>query len=206
MRIKLFLYLFVAVLIAGTAAQASNMGFKITIPLDDSGTLKQNWFSLPYNVSYALAGDIRNDIAACDRVYRWVAATDTFEYWTGRSGTNFSIDATQAYMVTVTGPENWVVVGSHDPAGVANIEIGGSLNQNWISVPYHTTATDAGTLRTELLNDSVDVDRVYRWVAATDTFEYWTGRSGTNFGLVPGMGYMITVLETAGQTWTPEHY
>jgi hypothetical protein len=206
---KCFFYLFIAVLIAGTAAQASNMGFKVTIALDDTGSLSQNWFSLPYNVSYADAAAVKADITACYRVYRWNPGTDDYTYYeTSRSGTNFAIDATKAYMVIVTAAENWVVVGSHDPAGVVNLDYSGSLSQNWISVPYHSTAADAATLKTEMIGDGAQVYRVYRWNSGTDDYTYYeTSRSGTNFSITPGMGVMVIIENTSGTvTWTPEHY
>jgi hypothetical protein len=210
---KCFLYLFVAVLIAGTAAQASNMGFKVTINLDDTGTLKQNWFSLPYNTSYTDADSVKADINAtgtyCDRVYMWNPDTDTYTWYSStRSGTNFTIDETKAYMVTALASYGWVVVGSHDPAGVVNFDYSGTLKQNWISVPYHTTAADADALKTEMVGDGVGVDRVYKWNADLDTYTWYSStRSGTNFTIDPGMGVMVTITNTSGTvTWTPEHY
>jgi hypothetical protein len=210
---KCFLYLFVAVLIAGTAAQASNMGFKLTINLDDSGALNQNWFSLPYNTSYTDADSIKADInlagSICDRVYTWNSDTDDYTWYSSsRSGTNFTIDETKAYMVTVLAPHGWVVVGSHDPAAQVNFDYSGALNQNWFSVPYHTTVADAAALKTEMIGDGVQVDRVYKWNADTDTYTWYSSsRSGTNFAITPGMGAMVTITNTSGTViWTPEHY
>jgi hypothetical protein len=210
---KLFFYLFAAVLIFGTAVQASNMGFKVTIPLDDSGSVDQVWFCLPYNVSYVNASDIRDDIntgagsAICSRVYRWNPATDDFTYYARIGGTDFAIDATKSYMVTITGAYNWVVVGSHDPAGQVEIDVSGSVDQNWISVPYHNTAGLASALRTEMIADGITVSRVYKWNPATDDFTYYARIGGTDFTLTPGLGIMVTTTDPAGPLyWTPEHY
>ncbi|MBN2384528.1 hypothetical protein JXQ70_16765 [bacterium] len=204
---KKHLLLIAAFLLIGTVAFASNMGFKVSIHCGD-GSAMQTWFSLPYNVSYSLASAIRTDIinggGTCNAVYRWDSANDTLVYYV-RGGTDFSIDPTQAYMVVTTSTFDWVVVGSHDPAGVVTVDVSGTANQTWISVPYHATSTTASALRTEMIADGVNVNSVYKWDAANDTLVYYV-RGGTDFNITPGMGIMVVCAETTGTSWTPAHY
>ena len=112
----------------------------------------------------------------------------------------------EAYFSVMSAAHSWVVVGSHDPAGSVSIVQSGGFNQNWISVPYHPTATVAGDLWTEINADTGNaVSSVNRWVASGDTIESWSGRAGTNFAITPGMAIMCVASSGTG-TWTPEHY
>lgn len=198
------------VLSVAAFASASNMGFKITIPLVVGGT-SQNWFSLPYNNSYATASAIKNDIGAANvgSVYRWNTATDNFtSYTSSRIGTDFAIEAGKAYMVNMISAStvNWVVVGSHNPALDMEIVFAGST-QNWVSVPYHSTSTNASMLKDEMIADGLSIGSVYRWNVATDNFtSYTSSRIGTNFTLTPGVGYMVTITAATTNRWTPAHY
>lgn len=198
------------VLSVAAFASASNMGFKITIPLVVGGS-NQNWFSLPYNNSYADAAAIKTELGTnVGSVWRWNVATNSYTYYTSsRLGTNFTIESGIGYMVNVTAAStyNWVVVGSHDPSKQVPLIYGGS-NQNWLSVPYHTTAADAATFKTELGNDGLTVGSVWRWNVASNSFTYYTSsRLGTNFSIVPGVSYMVNITADPGtNNWTPEHY
>jgi hypothetical protein len=206
MRVSKSLILVVAMLAVAAFAHASNMGFKITIALDDSGAMDQQWFSLPYHNEYAVASDIKNDIGAtiCNRVYSWDVDNDVYIFYESpRLGTDFAIMPGIAYMVTLVASGNWVVVGSHDPGFTVNISDLGAFDRNWVSVPYHSMAADAAGLKTEI--GATIVNRVYHWLSATDAYEFYESpRLGVNFPLVPGDGIMLTVL-TSG-TWTPSHY
>lgn len=207
MRIKCFAVMFVAVILIASMVSASNMGFKLTMNLVNTGAA-QNWFSLPYHNSYANAGAIYNDIGAAPTasVSRWNAATSSFETWNGRIGTNFVVTSGEGYLATMASGTSWVVVGSHDPGYSVPVTNAGAA-QNWLSVPYHTTSVTAGNWITELeadLGGATAINTVSRWNSATSSFETYNGRIGTNFAITAGEAYLATA--TASGSWTPEHY
>jgi len=190
-----------------TSAHASNMGFKISIFLDSSGANNQTWFSLPFNVSYTNAADVMADIGAnCTRVYHWLPAADSLEFYeSARSGVNFSVVPGEGYMAIVSSDTSWVVVGSHAPGTTIPIDASGVNNQTWISLPYHSTATNAADLMAEVAGEGFGVSRIYHWLSATDALEFYeSARSGVNFSIVPGEGYMI-ISSTSGN-FDPDHY
>jgi hypothetical protein len=195
MRTKVLLGLAVAVmLIVSVATIGSNMGFKISIPLTAG---YNNYVSIPYYNSYTNAGAIFSDVTGATQVKRWDNASGTFQSWNGTRGTNFSVTEGEAYIITVSSTTNWVVVGSHDPSFALTLTAG---YNNHVSIPYHTTATNAGTLFSQITG----VTQVKRWDNASGTFQSWNGTRGTNFTLSPGEGLIVTVSGTG--TWTPAHY
>jgi hypothetical protein len=196
MRTKVLLGLAVALmLVVGVATIGSNMGFKISIPLAAGGA--SNWVSIPYYNSYTDATSIYNDVPGATQVSRWDNPTGSIQTWTGR-GTNFAVTPGEAYVIKVSAPTNWIVVGSHNPSLSLSLAAGGA--SNWVSVPYHATATDASTLFTQL---GANVTQVSRWDNPTGSIQTWTGR-GTNFALTPGEAVVIKVGSVT--PWTPAHY
>lgn len=193
MRTKVVLALAAGLmLIISTAAIGSNVGFKIAIPLKAGWN---NYVSLPFYNSYTNAASILADITGATKVSRWDNASNSFQSWTGL-GTNFSVTPGEAYIVTVSANTTWVVVGSHNPSLALSMTAG---YNNYVSVPYHTTATNASTLLSQIPNGT----KVSRWDNASNSFQSWTGL-GTNFTLTPGEGVIVTVSGSAG--WTPAHY
>lgn len=182
----------VVILLIGSAAIASNMGFKISIPLAASGA--NNWVSIPYYNSYTDATSIYTD-AVASQVSRWDNTAGALQTWTGR-GTNFAVTPGEAYLLKVTTAKNWIVVGSHNPSLAISLVASGA--NNWVSVPYHKTATDASTLYTEAA-----ASQVSRWDNTAGALQTWTGR-GTNFTLTAGEGILMKV--TTNKNWTPAHY
>jgi hypothetical protein len=195
-RNVLFVLAAVAVLAIGSAAIASNMGFKISIPLT-AGTAT-NWVSIPYYNSYTNAASVFNDITGASQVSRWDNPTSSFQNWSGTRGTNFNVAAGEAYAVKVSTATNWIVVGSHNPSLALSLSAGTATN--WVSVPYHTTATNAATL----FNQITSASQVSRWDNPTSSFQNWSGTRGTNFNLTAGEG--IAVKVSAISSWTPAHY
>jgi hypothetical protein len=193
-------------------AVASNMGFKLNralIQLDGGGAAASNWVSLPYNNSFADATALKADITNATLVSRWNAASAQFEDFTGsapRTDVNFSVNAGTAYSVKVSADQSWIVVGSHAPGtGVSVIQLdgGGAAASNWISVPYHTTSTNATALKAEIPNSTL----LSRWNPTAAQFEDFTGsapRTDVNFTVAAGEGYSVKV--STNSTWNPAHY
>lgn len=193
MKRKILLGLVVTGLLSvGVTAIASNMGFKLVRQMTAGWT---NFIALPYYNSYANAAQLFADIPSALTVSRWNNATGLFENYTGR-GTNFTVTKGEAYIAFVSANSNWVIVGSHDD--VYNLPVTAGYT-NFISVPYHTTATNASTLFSQVPNCLT----LSRWNNATGLFENWTGR-GTNFALTPGEGLIAFV--SANGNWGPAHY
>lgn len=197
MRTKVVLVLAaVFMLVVGGTAVASNMGFKITIPLAAGGY--SNWVSLPYYNSYTTAASIFGDITGCTQVSRWDNPSGTYQSYTGGRGTGFNVTPGEAYLIKVSSATDWIVVGSHDPSLALTLSAGGA--SNWVSIPYHTTATTASGLFGQIPNCT----QVSRWDNPSGTYQSYTGGRGTGFNLTPGEGLLIKV--NANESWTPLHY
>lgn len=195
MRDKALLLMAAALLLAfGTVAAGSNMGFKITMPLQAGWN---NYVSLPFYNSYTNAASLFADIPNCTSVSRWDNPSGTVQSWTGTRGINFAVTPGESYIVTVSISSNWIVVGSHNPSLAVTMTAGWN---NYISVPYNTTATNAETLFADVPNCT----SVSRWDNPSGTVQSWTGTRGINFPLTPGEGLIVTVSSTSG--WTPSHY
>lgn len=217
----------VAVLIAG-GIFASNMGFKINLSLEGpqantSASMLSNGtqiIALPFNQQTDLANaeDLIGDIGAAsvDFVERYVSLDDATEFYTGAAGTNFLLEPGDAVYVTVLADLPYIAVGSHDPSLGINFE-GPQANTsasmlsngtNGYAYPYHSVAATAEELIGEIeLFAGVPgvVDFVERYSGLNDALEFYTGAAGTNFNLVPGEGYLVTVTADVNG-YVPSHY
>jgi hypothetical protein len=203
MRTKVLLGLAVALmLIVSVATIGSNMGFKISIPLS-AGVTK--FVSLPYYNSYTDAASLYNDITAAGglniTLYNY-NGTDWERYSGGGFGdTNFAISSGSGYQVSISNSVNWIVVGSHNPSLAVNIPAGFA---KFLSVPYHTTATDAQTLYDQLTTAGATSLTLYNF-NGTDWERFSGGGFGdVNFTLVPGVAYQAASAATVN--WTPAHF
>jgi hypothetical protein len=201
-RNVLLLLAAVAVLAIGSAAIASNMGFKISIPLT-SGV--NSCVSIPYYNSYTDAASLRNDInAAISGTAQVYAYNGTIwqRYAGGGIGqVDFTITPGLGYMVLPAASGNWIVVGSHNPALALSFTSG--VN-NLVSVPYHTTATTAQLLRNEIDAAIGSTAQLYNY-NGTIWQRYAGGGIGqVNFNITAGTA--ILVLPAGSGSWTPAHY
>ena len=188
--------------IVSTVAIGSNMGFKISIPL----TAGVNSFvSIPYYNSYTDAASLRNDInsaiAGTCTVYHYNGTV--WERWAGGGvgQVNFTISPGKGYQVLPAATGNWVVVGSHNPSLAISFSAG--VN-NFVSVPYHTTATDAQTLRNEINAATGTTVTLYYYNGSVWQRYAGGGVGQVNFSIVPGAA--IQVLPAGSGSWTPAHY
>jgi hypothetical protein len=208
MRTKVLLGLAVAVmLIVSVATIGSNMGFKISIPLAQ-GVPK--FVSLPYYVSLnghssPTASDLVADVTAGGgssvEVYNW-NGTDWDYYADGGIGqVDFAIAPGKGYQVSsAVAVPGWIVVGSHNPS--QTIAISGV--PVIAAIPYHTTATDAASLATQLTSAGLTSVELYNW-NGTDWDYYADGGIGqVNFTLTPGVAIQISAANS--KSWTPAHY
>ena len=226
MRNRVFLVAAVglaAVLVAG-GLFASNMGFKLNFLLEGPVTTATGTtvMSLPYNPQTNItdADLLLQDInavagsSAVGSVSKWDRSSDGLISYTGFSGTNFSIVPEEGYFVTVNTNVNYIVVASHNPGlgvtfygpGSTTPDGTSATGTNSFSYPYHSTLTLAGEMINEI--NAVGggaVASVSQWDKTSDGLISYTGFSGTNFGLVPGEGYLVTVAgDVTG--YLPSHY
>lgn len=224
----------VALLVA-SGLFASNMGFKLNFGLDSPGSngsaSGQQNIALPYNqqTSLVTASDLRSDVnltvpGAFTSVARFVKQTDALEVYTGGttfpvagSNVNFNLTPGEGLRLKVSQPVNYIIVGSHDPGLVINLNGPGSngsaSGQQFFAYPYHATAANASDLRNEInaQGGGSAVVSIARFVRTTDALEVYTGGttfpvagSNVNFGLIPGASYVVKV--SSDVAYVPSHY
>lgn len=214
MRTKVLLTLAVVAMLAlGGAVMASNMGFKISIPLT-AGQVK--YISLPYYCTLdgqaldgvnAKAANLRNEVIAAGgttvQVWNWTG-TALQRYAGGGIGqVNFVLQPGIGYEVSsVAAVPGWIVVGSHNPSLSIPLTAG---QVKILSVPYHTTSANAAALRNELIAAGGTTVQVWDWTGTTLQRYAGGGIGQVNFTITPGKAYQASsVAAVAG--WTPAHY
>lgn len=149
------------ILIAGGAAIASNAGFKLNkaIAFTGAGAIGDNWTSLPYFNPYATVAGLcaQTGLSSTGGATVPKAVLTTFDPLSGGvisaacgsagAGTTNLTPAYRGWRIRQPGsvvnpPSSIIIVGSHAPALQVQLEDAGagSIGDNWISVPYHTTA------------------------------------------------------------------
>ena len=166
----------------------------------------KNWISIPIGTTITNASSLMAAIGPnCDAVNRWNAITQQPEGWIslgGGMGTNFNIVAGEGYEISVTANTTFNLTGV--PVSIGPIDLikkPDSTGKNWIGLPDGTTITNASSLMAAI---GSNCDAVNRWNGTTQQPEGWIslgGGMGTNFNIVAGEGYEISV--TANTTWTP---
>lgn len=206
---KTRLAILLAVVLAFSLASgtyASNMGFKLNLPIT-GGVSK--YVSLPYFNSYTDATSLRNDVIAAGglnvSIINFNEATQLQEVWSGGGAgeVNFAITPGKAYIVNTSNATTWIIVGSHDDTLAVGITGGVS---KYLSCPYHTTATTAGGLLSDIQADGGLNVSLFNFNESTQLLEVWSGGGAgeTNFGLVAGKGYIVNTSNTF--SWTPSHF
>ncbi len=209
-----------ALVLAGGLA-ASNMGFKLNLPLKAQGAGSasgSNYVGLPYNqqVGLVTARDWFEDIAATGPVQvinQHDPATDSFQFYTFGGGSippnGFNLVPGKSYIVKVGANQNYIVVGSHNPGLTLTLKAqgaGSASGTNYYSHPYHGIAANARELFEEIGADKVQV--INRHVQATDAFDFYTFGGGNlppnGWNLQPGVGLVIKV--GADVSFKPAHY
>lgn len=212
--------------LVASSALASNTGFKLNYPLVfDAALSSTNWVSLPYfyypngTVGTAqVAKDICDDInggpglaTPLKSVVRWNSTSDTVTVKFCVNGlTGFPVvpGASYSLVPAVTGLTA-AIVGSHDDTYSANK--GGTAkidlvydpvlsSTNWISVPYHSTATVAKDLCDKINGGpglASPLKSIVRWNSTTDTVTVKfcvNGLAGPNID--PGLGLSFVPAQT----------
>jgi hypothetical protein len=206
----------VAALVLAGGVMASNMGFKLNLPLlaasggvSASGT---NYVALPYNqqVGLVTAKDLFLDIPGAQQINRHVKSNDSFDFYS-IAGTNlppngWNLAAGEAYIVKMGSNLNYIVVGSHNPGlSVSLVGPGPGSGTNYYAHPYHGVAANAKDLFFEI---GGPIQQINRHVKLNDSFDFYSV-AGTNlppngWDLKPGEGYIVKV--GANHSFVPAHY
>ena len=202
------LVLAAAVVITG-GLMASNMGFKLnrallagTDPGSNSGT---QMLALPYNrqVGIDTAEDLFKNISGVQIISRYLTQTDAYQPYTFGQP-NFGLAAGQGLLVKMGQNTNYIVVGSHDPSAVIQLESGGAASNsgtNLYAPPYHATAATAKDLFLEI--GPANVQLISKYLTATDALQPYTFGQA-NFNINPGEAYLIKMGATVA--YSPSHY
>lgn len=117
----------------------------------------------------------------------------------------------EGYRIKLSNDVNYIIVGSHDPGLVVNLDgpgtNGSASGSQLYAYPYHSTANAASQLRAEVLaqgGGGISLS-VSRFNSQTDALATYAGLSTANdFALTPGEAY---VLKTSGDiAYVPSHY
>lgn len=202
----------VAVL-AGALAVGSNMGFKANIPISNLSPVPKgdNWISLPLNNPYAKASDVCTQLglsAGAGVVTRLNPVTGAPQSFTcgGPVFLAYALVQGEAIKIRNNNAINGIVVGSHDPTFVYNLVAATPVpkGDNWISVPYHTTAIKAADLCTDMgLANGAVVTRLNAVTGAPQSFTCG-GPVFLSFSLTIGEG--LKVRPTVNRNWLPSHF
>lgn len=210
----------VAVLVLAGGLMASNMGFKLNLPLKAAGAGSNsgtNYIGLPYNpqVGMVTARDLFKDIAdggAVQLLNSHNPVTDGFEVYTYGGGSippnGWNLTPGKAYIAKVGANQNYIIVGSHNPGltiSFLGAGAGSNSGTNYYSHPYHGVAANARELFTEI---GGSVQLLNQHNQATDSFEVYTFGGGSlppnGWNLKPGEGYIVKV--GSDQDIVPAHY
>jgi hypothetical protein len=218
--------------IAGGLALGSNMGFKFNAQIHP-GALPSplpegdNWLSLPDNNPYSKANLVCQHLGLISTgvnttrgvVSRLISSSGVFQNYT--CGTNtalaFAPVTGEALKVrnpaTTPTPVNGIVVGSDNPNNTTSIvAAGGALpkGDNWVSVPYHTTAIKANDLCSDmgLTTTGVNTARgiVSRLTASTGVIQNYTCGTNTALAFTVTTGEAAKVRNPVAKSWLPSHF
>ena len=202
------LVLAAAVVITG-GLMASNMGFKLnravlagTDPGSNSGT---QTLGLPYNrqVGIDTAAALFSDIGNVQVIQKYLTATDSYQLYTFGSA-DFALTAGEGLLIKMGNNTNYIVVGSHDPSAVIQLESAGAASNsgtNLYAAPYHGTAAGAQALFQEL--GSTNVQNIQKYLTGTDSYQLYTFGSA-DYSINPGEAYLVKMGTTLA--YSPSHY
>jgi hypothetical protein len=125
------------------------------------------------------------------------------------SGTNFTLNAGEAYEIVVTAPLGWNSIGvERDAATYAFTHNTTVANLNWIALPLTATYGTAQTLVNAMNGgaSATHITKVARLDPASGSLQslvyFKGGWRGSNFPVEPGVGVLVLVA-TDLPNWSP---
>jgi len=216
----------VVALVAGGLALGSNMGFKFNAQMNAAGTplpKGDNWLTLPDNSPYNKANILCQQLGLAATgpnttrglVGRLIASTGGSQSYTCGSSTVAAFSLVQGEGVRVRNPSliNGIIVGSDNPNNSTPIAAFGTplpKGDNWVSVPYHTTAVKASDLCTDagLTTTGPNTARglVGRLIASTGGSQSYTCGSSTVAAFALVTGEAARIRNPVPKSWLPSHF
>lgn len=217
----------VALIVAGSLF-ASNMGFKLNKVLEGPGTngsaTGSQRVALPFNqqTNLVTASDLRLDIINSGGTGVAIAKflpdqNDTLLTYSGGAldlPRNFDLTPAEGYIIQVAADSTYIIVGSHDPGLVVNLDgpgtNGSATGSQDYAFPYHGVANNASDLRDEILLQApagTAVAIAQFLPNQNDTLLTYGGGAldlPRNFDLDPGTSYIVQVSQDVA--YIPQHY
>jgi hypothetical protein len=222
----------IVAMVAGGLALGSNMGFKFNAQIV-SGTGASpkfdNWFSVPDNNPYPKAANVCSQLgllstgptatrASVARISS-VSAGSLQTFTCGGLAGSFSLTKGEAIKIRTNNPAvvtfNSIVVGSDDPNNPMTIQAGTTASpkfDNWVSVPYHTTAVKAADLCTDIGLTSTGPTATRGTVARISNISLGTLQTFTcgglagSFTLTVGEGIKVRTNNATPKNWVASHF
>jgi hypothetical protein len=218
--------------IAGSAAIASNTGFKINKGLrlvqpTDTGSKGSNWVSVPYFNPYNNGTDFCTQtglrgspagnttlLAKVDPVTGSTQSVNCTAAGTFQITPGLGIRIRPAAIVGgIANPSSIIIVGSHNPSLSLTIPKpgAGQIGTFWFSVPYHTTAVTAADLCASIgLTSTGPLNKgsVSRLDPNSGSTTIGTCGTSTATNLVLNLGEAVTLREILASplTFVPAHF
>jgi hypothetical protein len=220
----------VLILMAGSAAIASNMGFKMNRHLCGPGVnLGKNWVSLPYNNPYGNVAGLCSQLGLTSSGFSPAKVTTIDASSTGvpptiscgttaATGPAATLVPSRGYQIEDS-TKDVIIVGSHNPALSVNLYSPGvsPKGKNWFGVPYHTTWTNVkqfcdsvGLVSTGFTQDSVTLLNGCSTTTPPTIACGASAATGASANFILGYFIQVTVPSAAGtggvKTFIPAHY
>jgi hypothetical protein len=219
-------------MVAGGLALGSNMGFKFNAQIiSGAGAAPKfdNWLSFPENGPYPKASNVcsqlgllstgpaatRGSVARVSNISTGLLQTFTcggaLGSFTVTKGEAMKIRTNNAAIPTF----NAIIVGSDDPNNTIVIVPGvGAAPKfdNWVSVPYHTTAVKAADLCTDMGLTSTGPTALRGTVARMSVIStgflqtYTCGGALGSFTLTVGEGIKVRTNNATAKNWVASHF
>jgi len=213
-------------MVAGGLAIGSNMGFKFNAQIVAGAGASpkfDNWLSLPDNGPYPKANNICTSFGLTSTgpnstrgvVTRLIASTGAPVSYTCGTATfgAFALVKGEAIKIRNNVTINSIVVGADDPTNTIPIASGVGASpkfDNWVSVPYHTTAVKANDLCTDMGLTATGPNStrgvVTRLIASTGAPVSYTCGTATFGAFTVTVGEGIKVRNNAAKSWLASHF
>jgi hypothetical protein len=197
----------------------SQLGIRRRISMTPNGGQLVRWIGLPGGHAAQTAADLvaemngglgQGAVASLSRIDAATQETQRWEFANGTwSGTNFTLNAGEAYEIVVTAPLGWNSIGvERDAATYAFTHNTTVANLNWIALPLTATYGTAQTLVNAMNGgaSATHITKVARLDPASGSLQslvyFKGGWRGSNFPVEPGVGVLVLVA-TDLPNWSP---
>jgi len=213
-------------MVAGGLALGSNMGFKYNaqiLAITGASPKSDNWFSFPENSPYTKANNVctllgltsTGPAASRGVVSRLIASSGFLQSYTCGASTigAFPVIKGEGMKIRHATALNAIIVGADDPANTIPIlAVTGASpkTDNWVSVPYHTTAVKANDLCTDMgltsTGPAASRGVVSRLITSSGFLQSYTCGASTIGAFPVTVGEGVKVRNTVAKSWLASHF